>query len=133
VIFNLGPWLRTKTEMPRDKRAKKRVSFNRSFDSMIVGGDGKWSIKSRLEDISVSGARIRLLGLINPEMTTEEFFLVMTSDGNVRRRSKLVWTKDSRIGVEFVEEARAPRRWRRKSTLIGATEGCRDSQQRRGY
>jgi hypothetical protein len=39
-------------------------------------------------------------------MTTEEFFLVMTSDGNVRRRSKLVWTKDSKIGVEFIEEGR---------------------------
>jgi hypothetical protein len=62
--------------------------------------------QSRLEDISVSGARIHLLCLINPEMTTEEFFLVMTSDGQVRRRSKLVRAKDSKIGVELVEEAR---------------------------
>lgn len=73
---------------------------------MIVGGDGTWSIKSRLEDISVNGARIHLLGPGNPQMTKEEFLLVMTRDGNVRRRSKLVWPKDSRIDVEFVEEGR---------------------------
>jgi hypothetical protein len=54
---------RAVAQMARDKRAKKRVSFNRSFDSMIVGGDGTWSIKSRLEDISASGTRTHLLGL----------------------------------------------------------------------
>ena len=48
-----------------------------------MAGDGTWSIKGRLEDISTSGAGIYVLGLINSQMTTEEFFLVMTSDGNV--------------------------------------------------
>lgn len=84
------------------KRAGKRVSFDRQFNSVAMAADGTWSIQSRVEDISATGARLYVLGQINPRMKAEEFFLLMTPDGKVKRRSKYVWEKKGRVGVQFV-------------------------------
>jgi hypothetical protein len=43
-----------------------------------------------------------VFGKVSPRMKTGEFYLVMTNDGKVKRRSKLIWENGSRIGVAFV-------------------------------
>jgi hypothetical protein len=85
-----------------DNRTAKRVVFDRAFDATVMAIDDTWSLTGRLEDISESGAKLRVFGKVNPRMKTDEFFLVMTSNGKVTRRSKLIWENGTRIGVPFV-------------------------------
>jgi hypothetical protein len=85
-----------------DKRTAKRVGFDHGFDTTAVAIDGTWSLTGRLEDISESGAKLHVFGKVSPRMKTGEFYLVMTNDGKVKRRSKLIWENGSRIGVAFV-------------------------------
>jgi hypothetical protein len=85
-----------------DNRTAKRVVFDRAFDSTVMAIDGTWSLTGRLEDISASGAKLHVFGKVNPRMKTDEFFLVMTSNGKVTRRSKLIWENSGHIGVAFV-------------------------------
>ena len=84
-----------------NKRAAKRVGFDRSIDAVAIAADGTWSVKGQLEDISATGAKFHVFNPINARMRSEEFFLVMTPDGKVKRRSKLIWEKKGRIGIGF--------------------------------
>lgn len=88
-----------------DKRLAKRVGFDQSLNSTIIAADGTWALETRVEDISDKGAKLHIFSAINPRMKTDEFFLVMTRNGTVKRRSKLVWEKAGRIGVTFVHSA----------------------------
>ena len=90
--------------MAINKRAGKRVGFDQSFGSTLMGVDGTWSLNCRVEDISASGAKVRIFSSIAAKMRAEEFFLMVTSDGKVKRRSKLVWDKGRNIGLEFIVE-----------------------------
>jgi hypothetical protein len=85
-----------------EKRTAKRVGFDHAFDANVMAVDGTWSLMSRVEDVSETGAKLHVFGKINPRMKTDEFFLVMTSSGKVKRRSKLVWEKKGRIGITFI-------------------------------
>jgi hypothetical protein len=87
---------------PADKRTAKRVGFDHGFDTTVMAIDGTWSLTGRLEDISETGAKFHVFGKVNPRMKIDEFFLVMTNNGKVNRRSKLIWENGSRIGVVFV-------------------------------
>lgn len=85
-----------------NKRTKKRVALDQAFNSALIGIDGTWQKRCRIEDISDSGARIKVFQPIGARMRDEEFFLVVTDDAKVRRRSKLVWTKNTSAGLAFV-------------------------------
>jgi hypothetical protein len=85
----------------KNKRVAKRVGFDHGIDAIAIAADGTWSIKGQLEDISATGAKFHTFNPINARMRSEEFFLVMTSDGKVKRRSKLIWEKSGRIGIGF--------------------------------
>ena len=88
--------------MAVSKRTAKRVGFDQALESVAISADGTWTIKGRVEDISATGAKFYAFGEINARMRSEEFFLVMTPDGKVKRRSKLIWEKNNRIGIGFI-------------------------------
>ncbi len=90
--------------MHHEKRIAKRANFDPPFGdvAVAVAADGTWSVKGRLEDISATGGKFRILSEFNARMRSEEFFLVITPDGRVKRRSKLVWEKAPWIGIKFV-------------------------------
>jgi hypothetical protein len=51
-------------------------------------------------DVSATGAQLRL------NDTTEmpdEFTLVLSRDGNVRRQCRMMWRREDRIGVRFLK------------------------------
>lgn len=89
-------------QMANIKRMAKRVDFERIMDSVALAVDGTWSVRGRLLDISTTGAKFHVLEPTNDRMRSEEFFLVMTADGRVKRRAKLIWEKKSRLGLGFV-------------------------------
>lgn len=86
------------------KRTSKRVAFGHDFGSKMVGIDGTWNVRCRVEDVSVTGAKVRVFSPLQAKMSKEEFFLVITADGKVKRRSKLIWTKSNLVGLAFIEE-----------------------------
>lgn len=88
--------------MSGNKRAAKRVALDQDFNSTLIAIDGTWQKRCRIENISDSGARIKVFQPIGARMRNEEFFLVVTGDAKVRRRSKLVWAKNAVAGVTFV-------------------------------
>lgn len=90
-----------------NKRTTKRVALDQDFNSTLIGIDGTWQKRCRIEDISDSGARIKVFQPIGARMRNEEFFLVVTGDAKVRRRSKLVWAKNTSAGVIFVATGRS--------------------------
>ena len=89
-------------QMANIKRIAKRVDFDRVMDSIALAADGTWSVRGRLLDISTTGAKFLVFEPINDRMRSEEFFLVMTADGKVKRRARLIWEKKSRLGLGFV-------------------------------
>jgi PilZ domain len=87
--------------MAKNKRVARRVGLDHAIDAVAIAADGTWSVKGQVEDISATGAKFHVFNPINARMRSEEFFLAMTPDGKVKRRSKLVWEKSGVIGIGF--------------------------------
>ncbi len=85
-----------------EKRTARRVAFEDSFETTVVAIDGSWSIRGRLYDVSDTGARVRLSGELIERLRHEEFILMITPDGRVSRRAKMVWERKQDVGVHFV-------------------------------
>ena len=85
----------------RDKRSDKRVNLDHKIDCTVVAVDGTWSIRGRLDDISETGAKFSATGKTDQRIRRDEFFLVLTSDGKVSRRCKIVWENNRSFGLRF--------------------------------
>ena len=85
-----------------DKRSNKRVALDHKIACTAIGVDGTWSIQGRLDDISDTGAKFNLLGKIDDRIRRDEFFLVLTGDGKVNRRCKIVWENSRSLGIRFL-------------------------------
>lgn len=89
--------------MKNDKRHTKRVSFEEGFEISAVAIDGTWSVRGRIGDVSDTGAKFRALSPLSERMRTEEFFVFLTPNQKVHRRSILVWEDRGLLGIKFVE------------------------------
>ena len=79
----------------RQKRKRQRRPF--SYHAHILG-NGLPRMPCSLVDISDSGAR---LAVRLPENHSSEFFLLLSSDGAVRRWCKVAWRSETEVGVFF--------------------------------
>lgn len=86
----------------QEKRGKKRVAFDNWYDTTLIAIDGTWSLNAKLHDISDCGAKVHISGEAAERACKEEFFLMITPDGKVSRRAKVVWKDGSHIGIHFV-------------------------------
>lgn len=86
----------------QEKRGKKRVAFDNWYDTTLIAIDGTWSLNAKLHDISDCGAKLHISGEVAERACKEEFFLMITPDGKVSRRAKVVWKDGSHIGIHFV-------------------------------
>ncbi len=84
-----------------NRRLPKRVAFDHGISAVSI--DGTWCVTGILIDISNSGAKLRLFGNISERLKTEEFFLLITPDGRVKRRARMVWEKNRAVGVKFLQ------------------------------
>jgi hypothetical protein len=65
----------------------------------ILNSDGSVASPCLMLDVSATGARLRL------DRTSElpnEFILLLTKDGRVRRRCQIVWRSADIVGIRFV-------------------------------
>jgi|SRR5579862_6609098 len=89
----------------RDNRSNKRVTLDHKIGCTVVAVDGTWSIRGRLDDISETGAKLSVTGKTDQRIRRDEFFLVLTSDGKVSRRCKIVWENNRAFGLRFVSSS----------------------------
>jgi hypothetical protein len=67
----------------------------------IFAIDGGWQRECTMSDVSDSGARLTFDSDI-ADLSLNEFFLVLSSNGLAYRRCRLVRTAGNQIGVRFV-------------------------------
>ena len=81
----------------QEKRKARRQSM--SYRAHVLLRDGKETGACTVRDVSEFGARI----LINPEEIElpSEFTLVLSTRGAPHRQCKVVWRKESEVGVRF--------------------------------
>jgi hypothetical protein len=97
--------------MVSERRHMTRVQFGRGYTAKIMAIDGTWQRDCRIGDVSDTGAKLRVQGTLTG-IDTQEFFLVLTANGNAHRRCERIWVNGDEIGVRFLKDApgRAPRR-----------------------
>jgi hypothetical protein len=94
--------------MAVDKRSERRQDL--TWDSFIMSPDGSVVCECRMLNVSASGAK---LALREPTDTPEEFVLMLSRNGAVQRRCKVVRRADKELGVKFVQSGArvAPPDW----------------------
>lgn len=100
--------------MTPERRGTRRVAFGRGFPVHIMGIDGTWGRAALLEDISNTGAKLKIGGSIE-KLALKEFFLVLSSTGLAFRRCELAWVNGDEIGVTFLVVCERDNSGRRRS------------------
>src|SRR5437867_3254226 len=77
------------------KSARKDVKY----PAWVDADDGSSPRTCTVSDVSQTGAR---LAIENPNDIPDEFTLLLTGGGTVRRRCRVVRRSDGEIGVQFV-------------------------------
>ena len=85
-----------------ERRDARRVRFARGVTTSIMAIDGTWRRACELEDVSDTGARLKIEESIKG-LSLKEFFLVLSSVGLAFRRCRLVWVNGTEIGISFIK------------------------------
>ena len=97
--------------MGSERRTYGRVQFGRGYTARIVAIDGTWQRDCKIADVSDTGAKLTVYGTV-AGINTQEFFLMLTPNGNAHRRCERVWLNGDEIGVRFLTDkpGQPPRR-----------------------
>jgi hypothetical protein len=80
-----------------DKRKMRRHPLR--YAAWVAVGDSSLAKGCTIADVSETGARLELeLGADLPN----EFWLLLSSDGKVRRRCKVMWQTGDQVGVRYL-------------------------------
>lgn len=66
----------------------------------IVLADGSVLEDCRIIDISGTGARLEVKNL---DAVPDQFVLLLSYDGHLRRQCSVVWRSETTIGIEFIQ------------------------------
>ncbi len=84
-----------------EARRNKRKSFD--YVAGLLVGDSAELLPCQVADISAGGAR--LVVFCDTDQLPGTLTLVLSSNGQVRRRCKVAWRRRSEIGVQFLKAA----------------------------
>jgi hypothetical protein len=88
--------------MRTDLRKKKRRFI--SHGARVVLADGSLLENCRIIDISGTGARLEIKNLT---AVPDQFALLLSYDGRLRRQCSVVWRSETAIGIEFIPHCSA--------------------------
>ena len=80
-----------------DRRDAERVDLAGQYTMRLDPADGRPPIDCPVLDFSITGARLEVPG--NPALPTDVQILI----GQLAHKARIVWRKDSVIGVDFIE------------------------------
>ena len=101
--------------MVADRRTGERITFEDGIAAHMMGIDGTWRRDCVMEDVSETGAKLTVEGLIEG-LALKEFFLLLSSTGLAYRRCELAWVNGNTIGVNFIKSAEKKKRIGRRSS-----------------
>jgi len=78
------------------------------YSCWVDGGPGQLAVECRLQNISQTGAKLIIEGLVQ---ISDVFILYLTRDGNVGRKCKVAWRRENEIGFEFLSRNVPKARW----------------------
>jgi PilZ domain len=79
-----------------NRKTRRRVV---QHPAMVLNRDGSISCLCMMKDVSATGAKLELQ---TDSEVPDEFILLMSKYGNVRRECKISWRTKTAIGVRFV-------------------------------
>jgi PilZ domain len=82
--------------MSIEKRKTRRRNVR--HPAVVLNRDGSISCLCTMKDVSATGAKLELLKQIE---IPNEFTLLLSKYGNVRRRCKIKWRLATTVGVRF--------------------------------
>ncbi|HXW41962.1 MAG TPA: PilZ domain-containing protein [Xanthobacteraceae bacterium] len=85
--------------MTRELRRSPRRYIRQG--ARLVGADGASLGVCVMHDISGKGA---CLGFKTPAALPDNFILLLSHDGRLRRQCSVVWRSDDALGVEFIPD-----------------------------
>jgi PilZ domain-containing protein len=83
-------------------RKKKRHFI--AHGARIVLADSSLLENCRIIDISDTGARLEVKNL---DAVPDQFILLLSYDGRLRRQCSVVWRSETAIGIEFIPDCPA--------------------------
>ena len=86
---------------PEFRKRKRRFI---SHGARIVLADGAILENCRIIDISGTGARLEIKAV---DAVPDQFILLLSYDGRLRRQCSVVWRSETAIGVEFIPDCPA--------------------------
>ena len=89
--------------MASERRTFTRVQFGRGYTARIMAIDGTWQRDCKIADVSDTGAKLTIFGAV-AGINMQEFFLMLTPNGNAHRRCERVWLSGDEIGVRFLKD-----------------------------
>lgn len=92
-----------------EQRNARRVAFERGFPANIMAIDGTWSRPCTMQDVSETGAKLKVEGSIKG-LPLREFFLVLSTFGKAYRRCELAWVNGEEMGITFIRAADAKKK-----------------------
>ena len=98
-----------------ERRKGERITFERGVTASMMAVDGSWRRDCSIEDMSSSGARLKIAGSVEG-LDLKEFFLLLSTTGLAYRRCELAWRNEGEIGVSFL----APAAKKKTAARIGA-------------
>src|ERR1700722_10159963 len=87
--------------MGLQKRKTDRVRFVMGYPARIMAIDGTWHRDCFIEDISQTGAKVAISGIIEG-LNLTEFFLVLSQTGHAHRRCQMKWLTGDTMGLRFL-------------------------------
>jgi hypothetical protein len=75
----------------------------------MMGIDGTWRRSCIIEDISDTGAKLKVGGSLMG-LALKEFFLLLTSRGLAYRRCELVWVDGEHLGASFLRASKGKKK-----------------------
>jgi PilZ domain len=84
----------------KNRRTAGRVEFARGINVQIVAIDGTWRRQCTMQDVSETGAKLKIEGSVE-KLDLKEFFLILSSTGLAFRRCELAWINGDQIGTSF--------------------------------
>lgn len=87
-----------------ERRKGERITFERGVAASMMAVDGAWRRDCSIEDMSSTGARLKLTSSVEG-LNLKEFFLLLSTTGLAYRRCELAWQNEGEIGVAFLTPA----------------------------
>jgi hypothetical protein len=101
-----------------NENKRKHIRRPLSYPARIDAGDGSPPRECLLNDVSEEGAQIAVAA---PQELPDNFTLILGFDGTARRRCRMMWRSENRIGVKFIRD---PSQAKAKPVQSAAADGA---------